>query len=138
MIFHITKKTIEGNARNVVVAKNILKSYKFDFQKINELTIATADIAKIFAELEGSREDVEENTNIKINEFTSIEELTSVLNTLLDSPIVSGLEQLAETYKTLIKFKFEYFRIFDLGKKENLENNHVYNAYSINGIAISL
>jgi superfamily I DNA and/or RNA helicase/very-short-patch-repair endonuclease len=120
--FFITKKTIEGNARNVVVAKNILTSYKFDFQKINELTIATADIAKIFAELEGSREDVEENTNIKINEFTSIEELTSVLNTLLDSPIVSGLEQLAETYKTLIKFEFEYFRIFDLGKKENLEN----------------
>ena len=120
--FFITKKTIEGNARNVVVAKNILKSYKFDFQKINELTIATADIAKIFAELEGSREDVEENTNIKINEFTSIEELSSVLNTLLDSPIVSGLEQLAETYKTLIKFEFEYFRIFDLGKKENLEN----------------
>ena len=52
------KKTIEENARNVVV-KNILTSYKFDFQKIDELTIATADIAEIFEELEGSREDIE-------------------------------------------------------------------------------
>ena len=57
--FFIAKKTIEENARNVVVAKNILTSYKFDFQKIDELTIATADIAEIFEELEGSREDIE-------------------------------------------------------------------------------
>ena len=54
-------------------AKNILTSYKFDFQKIDELTIATADIAEIFEELEGSREDIERNTNIKINEFNSLE-----------------------------------------------------------------
>ena len=116
------KKTIEENARNVVVAKNILTSYKFDFQKIDELTIATADIAEIFEELEGSREDVERNTNIKINEFSSLEELSSVLSKLLDSPIVSDLKQLAEIYKILVKFNFQYFRIFDLGNKENLEN----------------
>ena len=120
--FFVTKKTIEDNARNVVVAKNILKSYKFDFQKIDELTIATADIAEIFKELEGSRDDVEQNTNIKINEFNSLEELSLVLRKLLDSPLVSDLKQLAEIYKTLIKFDFGYFRIFDLGKKDNLEN----------------
>lgn len=120
--FFIAKKTIEENARNVVVAKNILTSYKFDFQKIDELTIATADIAEIFEELEGSREDIERNTNIKINEFNSLEELSSVLSKLLDSPIVSDLKQLAEIYKTLVKFNFQYFRIFDLGNKENLEN----------------
>ena len=120
--FFIAKKTIEDNARNVVAAKNILTSYKFDFQKIDELTIATADIAEIFKELEGSREDVERNTNIKINEFSSLEELSSVLSKLLDSPIVSDLKQLAEIYKILVKFNFQYFRIFDLGNKENLEN----------------
>ena len=120
--FFVAKKTIEDNARNVVVAKNILTSYKFDFQKIDELTIATADIAEIFEELEGSREDVEKNTNIKINEFSSLEELSSALSKLLDSPIVSDLKQLAEIYKILVKFNFQYFRIFDLGNKENLEN----------------
>ena len=116
------QKRIEENARNVVVAKNILTSYKFDFQKIDELTIATADIAEIFEELEGSREDIERNTNIKINDFNSLEELSSVLSKLLDSPIVSDLKQLAEIYKILVKFNFQYFRIFDLGNKENLEN----------------
>ena len=72
--------------------------------------------------MEGSREDIEKNTNIKINEFSSLEELSSVLSKLLDSPIVSDLKQLAEIYKILVKFNFQYFRIFDLGNKENLEN----------------
>ena len=99
--FFITKKTIEDNARDVIAAKNLLTSYKFDFQKIDELTIATADIADIFEELQGSREYVEENTNIRINEFSSLVELSSVLSKLLDSPIVSDLKQLAEIYKIL-------------------------------------
>ena len=72
--------------------------------------------------MEGSREDIERNTNIKINDFNSLEELSSVLSKLLDSPIVSDLKQLAEIYKILVKFNFQYFRIFDLGNKENLEN----------------
>ena len=76
----------------------------------------------MFTELEGSKEVIEENTNIKIDEFTSLEELESVLSSILDSPIIKDLEQLAKAYKTLVSFDFKHFRIFDKGSKNNLKN----------------
>jgi len=119
--FFITKKTIEKNARDVIKAKNILEDYKFDFTKINELTIASAEIASVFSELEDSKEIVEKNTNLKIDEFESIEELVFDLNKILNSPLLEKLKDLAKEYKILKELKFEYYRIFDLGTKKNLE-----------------
>ena len=119
--FFITKKTIEANARNVISAKNILNKYKFDFTKIDELTIASAEITNVFSELETSKEMIETNTNLKIDEFKSINELVKEIDIILKSTIVKDLSSLAKEYKTIEELNFNFYRIFDKGTKKNLE-----------------
>jgi len=117
----IRKKTLESNARNVVKAKNILNKYKFDFSKINELSITSAEIDSVFGELKSCREIIEKNTNIKFDEFKSIEQLVSILKKILNSPIFGVLNDLSKEYKILNEFNFNHYRILDKGNSKNLE-----------------
>ena len=119
--FFVSKKTIEATAKSILEAKRILTQYEFDFSKINELTIASYDVANVFSELEESKKIIEEYTNFKFDKSSSIDNLAQDLNRVINSPILKKLDQLAKIYFKLENFGLDYFEIYDLTKKSDID-----------------
>jgi len=119
--YFVRKKTIVATAKSILEAKTILEQYGFDFSKVNELTVASNAVANVFSELDKSKKIIEEYTNFKFDKTSSIDELVQDLSRVINSPIVKKLDRLAKIYFQLEKFELNYFKIYDLAKKSEID-----------------